>query len=280
MPKKSNKTAHVLSLLTNGGGEFQEENVPVSRAGTSEKSLSETVKKEVVVELQGSIQPDFLSDLVKSDLQKELDKQLCKKATTDSEDETDSTASERPPYSPTFMAKFGIKPAQEEEIPEEPTTEEVPSENEPVSPVSSDPVKSEIYVLEDFNDDEEDLPAESSMEPLPEKTSFAERDIPGKNTSSLHNLAEDFMIVRAPEIMQSFNMCTCQECIYHVVAVALNNTKPLYTVTNHNQLSQKLSSYESQNGTRLISEIKKACIKIKINPEHPKHPGPNHKKFF
>ncbi|MHC1724132.1 MAG: late competence development ComFB family protein [Aminipila sp.] len=269
MPKKSNKTAHVLSLLTNGGGELLEEDISVSKI--EQNSILQATKKEVIVELPGSIQSDFLSDLVKSDLERELDNELGKKSNQDSTYEEDSATNERPPYSPTFMAKFGIQPSSEKEAPKEGATEKI------VLPVSLEHVKSEVYILEDFNDENDEEETEPMMDkdisPVANVKSYQNAKC-NESTKILHNLAEDVMKTKVPEIMQSFNMCTCQDCVYDVMALALNHIKPLYTVTEKGQLFQKLASYELQYGTDLASEVTKACIKVKINPNHP---SPNKK---
>ncbi|WP_312647759.1 late competence development ComFB family protein [Aminipila sp.] len=253
MPKKSNKTAHVLSLLTNGSGEFSEESIPVSKVELEQRTVSETSRKEVVVELQGSTQPDILSDLVKSDLEKELNNELSKKSDSSATYEEDPGTNERPPYSTTFMAKFGIQQSPEKETPK---------------------VKSEVYILEDFNDEEEVAPIEHPNITPVVNIESCPSNVYNECTKALHNLAEEAMKTKVPEIMQSFNMCTCQDCVYAVMALALNHIKPLYTVIEKDQLFQKLASYELQYGTDLASEITKACIKVKINPNHP---SPNKK---
>lgn len=263
MPKKSNKTAHVLSLLTNGSGEFSEESIPVSKVELEQRPVSQTSRKEVVVELQGSTQPDILSDLVKFDLEKELNNELSKKSDPGTTYEEDPGTNERPPYSTTFMAKFGIQPSSEKETPKKEVAEKIPLSS------SLDPVKSEVYILEDFNDEEEAAPIEQQNITPVVNIESCPSTVCSECTKVLHNLAEEAMKIKVPEIMQSFNMCTCQDCVYAVMALALNHIKPLYTVIEKDQLFQKLASYELQYGTDLASEITKACIKVKINPNHP-----------
>lgn len=266
MPKKSNKTAHVLSLLTNGGGELPEEGISVSKVDIEQKSILETANKEVIVELQGSTQSDSLSDLVKSDLEKELDNELSKRSNQDLTYEEDPVTNERLPYSPTFMAKFGIQPSSEKEAPKKEAAEKIS--------VSLGQVKSEVYILEDFNDEKETEPMEHKNITPVVNVESCQTTACSESTKVLRNLAEDVMKTKVPVIMKSFNMCTCQDCVYDVLALALNHIKPLYTVTEKGQLFQKLASYELQYGTDLVSEITKACIKVKINPNHP---SPNKK---
>lgn len=281
MPKKSNKTAHVLNLLTNGSDEPQEEKFSISKSDNESKPSSilefqepsESKNPEIIVELQGSTQSDSLSNLVKSDLEKEFNKQISKtpKKNYISEEYTDTN--QRPPYSATFMSKFGVdipeKDITNQELSNQETIKEETIKEEAIPP-SSGQIKSQLYVLENFNDeDEESEPMESKNISTSTNDVSSSISMHTESTKILHNLAEDFIKVKAPEIMKSLNMCTCQDCVYDVMTLALNHTQPLYTVTEKGALFQKLNAYELQYGTDLASEIAKACIKVKLNPRHP-----------
>ncbi|QAT42037.1 late competence development ComFB family protein [Aminipila luticellarii] len=282
MPKKSNKTAHVLSLLTNGAADLLDEDSSVPASTHERKTHSDAPKKEVVVELPQASDADPISDLVKSDLQKELDKQLHNKTapvspkTPDHKEETD--ADERLPYSTAFMEKFGLQSSQNRHLHQEALEREiqeriVAEEAEACAPTPSDQIKSELYVLEDFNDEEDTIVSEMKNTVFHQEkdTSAGTLPLSERNRSFLHNFAEDIMIAEAPKVMKSFNMCTCQDCIYEVVTAALNDAKPLYAMTTQQQLAQELSHYEQQYGAELTSELTKACIKVKINPHRPAH---------
>jgi competence protein ComFB len=202
MPKKSNKTAHVLSLLTNSPAEFDEIDTHNTEAATSppvnitNDELKAEANSSILVEIQD--QNDLISDLVKKELEQELNEH----------------------------------------------------------------VKSEKFIFEEFDEEEyPDMSVKLNIEDTYEPSQ-------ANDTKILHNLAEDAMRIKVPEVMKTFNMCTCQSCIYDVMALALNHVTPLYTVTDKGQLYQKLSSYEMQYGTDLTSAITKACIKVKINPNH------------
>ncbi|MGN0710763.1 MAG: late competence development ComFB family protein [Anaerovoracaceae bacterium] len=164
MPKKSNKTAHVLSLLTNGR-DIPDEDTSVQKktvARAKKKPDQEPVpedkpsqvtqmaqianleaqvitpdivqglhtmfqaapavmqspappKPEVVVEVQNSDTNSLLSDMVKADLERELDEQIkARVAAASKAKEHDDP--ERPPYSATFLAKFGDSLKKIEEL--------------------------------------------------------------------------------------------------------------------------------------------------------------------
>lgn len=250
MPKKSNKTAHVLSLLTNGSGTLNDadpsetqEVHPVKEEHklTSEVSVSDA-SATVIVEIQGEPKDDLLSDLVKQELEQELKNK--EKAT--------------PPPNPFDepVENNKLHEIQENSLP---TGTEDPEE---IDEIKTDEIVK--FVFEEFEEEEEnqDMPAELNINEDYEIISNASND------KILHNLAEDVIRARVPEIMKSFNMCTCQNCTYDVMAFALNHVTPLYTVTDKGHLFQKLSSYESQYGADLTSAITKACIRVKINPNH------------
>lgn len=288
MPKKSNKTAHVLSLLTNSNDETteipsektnleqkQSQNLENSSQNFDSNSTSESTKSEVIIELQDSSQSEQLSNLVKSDLEKELNNQLNTKINktfnsnpsvenknTKLVEESNDT-SERPPYSQTFIDKFSI----------ENTTDDI-TENE--NSAFTNTINSKNYILQNFDEENEDNSMKvqetfqsNNSEPI--ETNMSERsNIETNNTKILHNFAEDIIKAKAPVIMKNLKMCTCQDCINDVTALTLNHTKPLYTVTEKGQLYQKLTAYEHQYGTDLASQITKACVKVKLNPRHSK----------
>lgn len=238
MPKKSNKTDHVLNLLTSGRpDEDSQKKQPATQAVSAPSpimqvhsqeplslNLDATPKRRVVVE--ESKMRDDLSNLVRQGLENEINAQ--KKPKHDSK-------------------PFII-------LDEDISVTKVYSE-EDMSYVSSRP-----YILEDFD--------ESGDSNMSNDNFNLSCDIKQSPDEFLHNVAEDIMISKAPAIMESMNMCTCSRCVYDVVALALNNTKPLYTVTKKGELFQKLASTELQYGTDISREITRACLQIKINPRH------------
>lgn len=242
MPKKSNKTAHVLSLITNGPAEPEgivnqttQEPVsppPVSISTDEGKTEAST---PVIVEIQGDLEHDFISDLVKKELEQELKHQEKKEPSPQNAMEFTSDKTEA----------LGA----DTEVLEEDS-------------INVEDVKSQKFILEEFDEEDnthmiEEVNVVDNYEPTP-----------ADDTKVLHNLAEELMKIKAPDIMKTFSMCTCQSCVYDVMALALNHVTPLYTVTDKGLLFQKLSSYELQYGTDLTSAITRACIKVKLNPNH------------
>lgn len=249
MPKKSNKTAHVLSLLTNGSGTLNDadtsedqETAPVKEVPPAPSELpSSEASSKVIVEIQGEPKDDILSDLVKQELEQEFKN---KEKSVSPPNPFDESA-EKSKLNEKAENSLSTGTEEPEEIDEIKTDEIVK------------------FVFEEFEEEEDqDMPAELKVNEEYELVSDP------STAKILHNLAEDVIRARVPEIMKSFNMCTCQNCTYDVMAFALNHVAPLYTVSDKGHLFQKLSSYETQYGADLTSAITKACIRVKINPNH------------
>lgn len=255
MPKKSNKTEHVLNLLT--GGVEPENKISTSSkkspseggAGSKPVSKESPAKKaprsstgKVIVEVAGD--RSLISDMVKADLEKELELLAEKK--------------NKLTYADHIIIEE-LNSARSKSV------ESEASDSDP-NDVQLEEFTSTPYVLENFNEEEDiDMETENKAIETKELTPVAE---PGSERV-LHNIAEDVTKSKAPEIMEELNMCTCPDCVYDVVALTLNHSQPLYTVTRKGELFQKLTSYETQYGADLVREITKACMQVKLHPRHP-----------
>ena len=62
--------------------------------------------------------------------------------------------------------------------------------------------------------------------------------------------------------------CQCEICIEDIKAIALNNLKPMYVVTEKGILYSKLNEFSAQFKTDVIREITIAIEKVRKNPRH------------
>lgn len=252
MPKKSNKTEHVLNLLT--GGIDAENKISVSakespaemptastlKEGSAGKSLPRSSGK-VIVEV--SSDRSLISDMVKADLENELELLAEKK--------------NKLTYADRIIIEE-LNSARE-------NSAEAAASDSSSNDVQLEEFISTPYVLENFNEEEDiDMDTENKLVQAEEKIA-----VESGSERVLHNIAEDVTKSKAPEIMADLNMCTCPDCVYDVVALTLNHSQPLYTVTRTGELFQKLTSYETQYGADLVREITKACMQVKLHPRHP-----------
>lgn len=64
------------------------------------------------------------------------------------------------------------------------------------------------------------------------------------------------------------NLCKCEKCCDDIKAIALNNLKPIYVVTNAGNLYAKVNELEIQFSTDIVKELVKAIEVVSKNPHH------------
>ena len=85
----------------------------------------------------------------------------------------------------------------------------------------------------------------------------------------LHNLMEDEVIRIINEILKDRDdICTCDKCKLDIAAIALNNLKPKYVVTEKGSLFAKVDILDYQFDVDLIKEVTKAAKIVGNEPQH------------
>ena len=85
----------------------------------------------------------------------------------------------------------------------------------------------------------------------------------------LNNILEDKIIYIVNNILKDRkDVCTCNKCKMDIAAIALNNLKPKYVVTEKGGLYSKLDTMNSQFDADLIKEVTKAIEIVKNKPQH------------
>jgi len=84
----------------------------------------------------------------------------------------------------------------------------------------------------------------------------------------LKNCMEDAVERCVDSVMKEFDMCRCQKCRYDVMAIALNNLTPQYTVTEAGVLYNKVKSMEASFDTKIVAEITKAAKIVMKGARH------------
>lgn len=64
------------------------------------------------------------------------------------------------------------------------------------------------------------------------------------------------------------DICKCEKCIDDIKAIALNNLKPLYVVTEKGTIYSKVKELGFQFRTDVISELTQAIEVVSKNPKH------------
>ena len=87
----------------------------------------------------------------------------------------------------------------------------------------------------------------------------------------LQNLMEDAVEdVLNKLLLEDKNICHCDKCKLDIAAIALNNLKPKYVVTDKGCLYAKADTMNYQFDADIIREITKAMQIVKKYPHHNK----------
>jgi len=85
----------------------------------------------------------------------------------------------------------------------------------------------------------------------------------------IRNYMEYIVEENLPLVLDNYpNICKCEKCIDDIKAIALNNLKPLYVVTEKGTVYSKLKELNLQFRTDIISELTQATEVVCKNPKH------------
>ncbi|MBW6409402.1 late competence development ComFB family protein [Clostridium weizhouense] len=71
--------------------------------------------------------------------------------------------------------------------------------------------------------------------------------------------------------LKQSDICKCEKCKRDIYALALNNLKPYYVVTNKGEVMAKLNTMYQQFETDITIEVEKAIEIVKKSPRHDDH---------
>ena len=85
----------------------------------------------------------------------------------------------------------------------------------------------------------------------------------------LKNHMEDVVEHVLPTIIHEYNdICKCDKCMDDIKAIALNNLKPAYIVTDKGNAYTKVNELISQFNVDVMNEITKAVEIVSKNSKH------------
>lgn len=314
MPKKTNKTSHVMDLLTNGSS--QEANEPSAAAAPKNDASSHAAApKKVTVVDEGSI-----NDRVSQEILNKLSEELA------GENQTASTQSGQSSDSEAALAADAPQSAQNADIPaqtapadissapadmgqEQPVTASVNTEEEqpvmasanagqepsataPANTGQGQPATASANAGQEpapANMQASDAPAVQTETPqatdtpvqagAPQAATGPQAIIPKSQISSRFlnneyhfvNVMEQLLLRQNMEnYLDQYNVCKCARCMADVCALTLTGLPSKYVVTSKDSLSPLLSYYESKYKIYMLTEIIKACNRVRENPRHKK----------
>ena len=260
MAKKTNKTSHVMDLLTNGV--TPETNAPgeaspetAGQEKSSVRSHTVTPKKVTVVD-QGS-RDDRVSQEILTNLTQELEKE-----------NQELPAAEPAPAQasvPSAAASISSTPTLSAAVPESPVQESAGLGEVPTDELG--PTAKQELVMEQNVSNGAALKV-SAQNIIPESlvnSNLEDGEYRFINVMELLLLRQD-----VHKLMEEHNVCCCERCMADVCALTLTGLPSKYVVTSKDSISPILSYYENRYKIPMLTEFMKACSKVRERPRHKK----------
>ena len=226
---RSNKTAHVLNLLTEPG-EAAKDSARAERPASAPTPTPDN-SEEVASAIRDALEEDLLAELA---------------------DEEPAAPQPEPIPEP--------EPQPEPEpLPEPEPTPEPEPEPQPEPVQAAEPVP---------KPEPEPIPEPAPMpEPEPEPEEPARKPNPMEDITYV-NVIQALVEDRVDKYMKQFNMCTCHRCRTDVVALTLTSLPAKYIVVPEHESVPMLSIYESRFSAAVTAQLISACQKVAEHPRH------------
>ncbi|WMJ78581.1 MULTISPECIES: late competence development ComFB family protein [unclassified Sedimentibacter] len=88
-----------------------------------------------------------------------------------------------------------------------------------------------------------------------------------KNNVILYNVTEKLVLNKLDATLKKMNCCRCDRCKEDIIAIALNNLKPMYMVATKDEITQKIHEIRDI-GSEVTTEVIKAVLTVRKNPRH------------
>ncbi len=286
MPKKTNKTSHVMDLLTNGSS--SEVNEPSTAAASQNDASSHAAApKKVTVVDEGSIN-DRVSQEILNKLSEELKEENQAADVPAAGGQTDQAAniSADGQAAQTADTSADIQAAQTADVSTD--GQAVPATVQNTDTTAQEPLADVADALDSNIQEQSSASQDAPNANTPVQTESSQMDeVPVKATpqsiipqsqisSRLLNNEYHFVNVMEQLILrqnmdsylEQYNVCKCTRCMADVCALTLTGLPSKYVVTSKDSLSPLLSYYESKYKIYMLTEIIKACNKVRENPRH------------
>ena len=297
---KTNKTAHVLNVITGGHGQSDpvEEQAPAPASDPAVDSQAPTSRPPVTPILEiARADDDALSAAILNTLMEEvtgestvaaLEEAPTPQAPIGEAVEPDEIAwaaasveESAPAASAPAEAVHQPEPVQADTAPQsEPVQVDTVPQPEPVQvdtvpqsePVQADAAPQPEPVQEDTAPQPELTQADTApqTESAQEDIAIAEADdcYVRNQDIAYHNITQALVESKAEKYMKMVDMCCCPRCTADVKAKALCNLPPKYIVMHKSALTPMLSYYEGRFSAAVTAQIFAACQLVKENPRH------------
>lgn len=242
MPRKTNKTSHVLNLITNGSASEQE-------AAVDEKK--EEAQQEKKVAVTEATQGESSKETSQGGASKETSQGGLPKETSQGGAPRETSQGGSPGETsqggaPGEMSQGGTNP------------------KESVSRITANGDKTVIVVNETSQNDN------ISNKILDRLTDQLEEEIQGKlDHYHMVNVMEQILKrMNLKQYLKQYDVCMCSRCQADVMALILTRLPAKYVVVDESSTAPIIGFYKSKFKVRILTEIIKACMDVKENPRH------------
>lgn len=268
MARKTNKTAHVLNLLSGNTNQKSNKSDDIPEEKEVKSPTVSNIKMDSVDK------EDAVSDIIHQQLLSELSDLI--------EQDTPEPVAFNPEL--TIEQDEPPTPISELTLTEETTLSSEPSLVEETIQTDSTP-KEGHSLAESPVPNEEPTPAETSSQK--EEPATTEAAVPTKDSDSKAETAQkeeslpekepDFVVLNLMEqivqekiiyYMRQFEVCTCDRCVADTIALTLNGLQPKYLVTPPAAIPPLVSFYTNKYISDITVEATKACQVVKDHPRH------------
>lgn len=246
--KNSNKTAHVLNVIT-AGQEVNEESAgktvpqPAPAVGQSPAPPHMAVPAPMPTAPIVEVEPpsEDLADQVREALSEELEAEEAEFT----EIQPEVIIPSPQPAVPASPAPVAASPAATPVIP-------VPQRTAPPVPAPAPPAPTPVV-------------------PIPQRTVPPVRSIPTHpveaDESEYINIMQALVDEKTPQYVKLLGVCTCSRCLADIKALALSNLEPKYIVIHKSQ-NLPYTVYDNRYNAAVTSQIISACRVVMKNPRH------------
>lgn len=248
MSRRSNKTAHVLGLITSGQGE-ETAKIPASDDLEPKDPASSEGKQP-----EGVDESDTGEDL-------ESPKNRNLRHTSSNPDQTPGQA-KAPIVEILFNDHDPLSDLIRDQLEAgEVMKEATRKENAPMSEESKKTIEDgslespQVVMTKDSANNKVSLRDKSTEESVELDYKFL-------------NVSEELVRERVVDVMNSLGTCTCDRCIVDTVALAVTNMPAKCIVADKDAIFPLLSYYRSKFATSVHTELMKAAMVVKDNPHH------------
>ena len=268
MAKKTNKTSHVMDLLTNGASPETEadeamDEVSADRQEKKSDVQSHTVTPSKVTVVDEGSRNDRLSQEILDQLTQELEDETAQNAAAAPEDEAaplDPAADE---------AQDEASQAGDEAAPLDPVAGQEDAEDEDTAPQAETGSAASQAETGSSVPQAKGRPQDGRDEGHPVIPESQLANHTRDKEYQFVNIMEQLLLRQDLDaVLKSHNVCSCPRCTSDVCALTLTGLPSKYVVTNRDSISPLISYYENKYKIPLLTEFMKACNRVRENPRH------------